>query len=263
MIVKLLPLLPPHKTYIEPFCGGASLFFAKPPSPVEVLNDLDKTLISFFAMLRDPIEFEAFHKAVSLTPYSRVEYNGALATWEQIDDKIERLRRWFVANRQVFAGAYGGGWGRSVTTTRRGMSGHVSQWLSTIDMLPEIAARLLMAQLECSDYEKCITLYDTPETLFYLDPPYLGTREAHYKYEMMSADQHRRLVRCLLGIKGMAVLSGYQNEVYERLERAGWERIDFEVSLYSEMRKGGATRERRVESVWRNPRALAAFHNLT
>lgn len=96
MVAKLLPLIPPHRIYVEPFGGGASLLFAKKPSPVEVYNDLDSGLVNFFRVLRDPKKFERLHKLVSLTPYSREEYDFCRATWETCDDDVERAYRWYV-----------------------------------------------------------------------------------------------------------------------------------------------------------------------
>src|SRR6478672_667342 len=57
---KIVPLFPPHHCYVEPFCGGASCLFAKSPSPVEVVNDVDGDIVNFFRVLRDPGKFDAF-----------------------------------------------------------------------------------------------------------------------------------------------------------------------------------------------------------
>src|SRR3954471_23822281 len=78
---KIAPLFPPHHCYVEPFCGGASCLFAKPPSPVEVINDLDSDIVTFFRVLRDPQKFEAFYRLAALTPYSREEYCRHRANW--------------------------------------------------------------------------------------------------------------------------------------------------------------------------------------
>jgi len=106
----------------------------------------------------------------------------------------------------------------------------VSGWLSAIDMLPEIAQRLIRVQIECNDFRKVINTYDTQETFFYLDPPYVpDTRRAgQYRCEM-SIDDHKDLVDILLKIKGKAMLSGYEHNVYKPLEQAGWIKIKIEV----------------------------------
>src|ERR1700686_5243581 len=48
LATKIISLLPEHTTYVEPFAGGAQVLFHKPPSPVEVLNDLDFEVVNFF-----------------------------------------------------------------------------------------------------------------------------------------------------------------------------------------------------------------------
>lgn len=264
MVAKLLPLIPPHRIYVEPFGGGASLLFAKEPSPVEVYNDLDSGLVNFFRVLRDPVKFERFHKLVSLTPYSREEYDFCRATWEMCEDEVERAYRWYVVARMSFSGCFGSSWSSAVTASRRGMADTTSKWLSTIDMLPSIHARMMRVQIEHADFRRILERYDTPETFFYLDPPYISDtrRDGEYKHEM-TLDDHRDLVDRLLRLEGMAILSGYAHDVYRLLEEAGWRRIDFETACYATARtrqtgilgEGAAkAKQKRIESVWLCPR---------
>lgn len=88
MASKILPYFPEHHTYAEPFGGGASMLFAKPPSPVEVYNDMDSGLVNFFRVLRDPEAFERFHHLAALTPYSREEYCHCRSTWESAKGEL-------------------------------------------------------------------------------------------------------------------------------------------------------------------------------
>jgi len=260
---KIVALFPPHHTYVEPFGGGASVLFAKAPSPVEVYNDLDEGLVNFFRVLRNREQFEEFHRLVSLTPYSRAEYYSCRSTWEECEGPVERAYRWYVVARQAFSGCLGGGWGPAITHSRRGMAGTTAGWLSVIERLPEIAERLLRVQVECQDWRVILERYDRPETLFYLDPPYIHeTRKAgEYKHEL-SDDDHRDLVDILLNIRGMAVLSGYQHPIYGPLENAGWQRHDYEVPCFAAGRtratgilgNGASLRmQPRIESVWIKP----------
>lgn len=253
LTAKLLKLIPPHKVYVEAFCGGASLFFAKLPVPLEVLNDTDRTLIQFFRMLRDPAKFKRFHELVSLTPYSRSEYNDAY-TWREEADELERLRKWFIFNRQAFAGKYRGGWSHGICATDNLVHARaISSWLSVIDLLPEIVERLRQAQIECLDYKDCLLKYDNLGVFFYLDPPYiLETRKAaYYKYEMTLND-HKQLVGLLLKIKGNVLLSGYKHNAYEPLVQAGWQTKSFSYAQGAAFTKGAGQAPRRIETVWFN-----------
>jgi len=255
MTAKLLPLIPPHQTYVEPFGGGASLLFAKPPSPVEVYNDLDSGLVNLFRVLRDPEKFERFHQMALLTPYSREEYYDCRATWESCEDEVERAWRWFVVARMSFGGHFGSGWGLEVSSIHNGFFG-------AIESLPEVANRLLQAQVQVEhrDFREIFKQYDTPGTYFYCDPPYISeTRKTgEYKYEMTLED-HEELVQLLLDIKGNAMLSGYNHAAYRPLEEAGWYKKSWNTACHAAGRprasgirgKGAALKmQPRTETVW-------------
>ena len=265
----VISLLPAHHTYVEVFAGGASVFFAKPPSPVEVLNDLDGALVEFYRVLRDRAMFEAFARRVSLTPYAKSEYLECRETWETQDNPVERAARWFVASRMAFAGKHisqKSGWSYSVTESSRGMAQTISRWLQTIDNLYEVHERLRQAQVECQDWRKILETYDRPDTCFYLDPPYvLSTRRAgKFSHELTDADHTELVARCLV-LRGKVVLSGYMHPIYAPLEDAGWECRMFDVPCYavgrmweSGMQSTGMTwakNQRRIECIWRNPAA--------
>lgn len=265
MIKKLLPLVPKHRIYVEVFGGGASLLLAKEPSLVEVYNDLDAGLVNLFRVIRDPDLFTEFHKRVQLIPYSRGEFNRYRELWwsgQAPADPVENAVAFFVLARQNFGGRFGDSWGMAVSTSSRGMAHMVSAWLSAIDLLPEVAERLLRVQIECLDWRRLLPIYDTADTFFYLDPPYLpSTRKfGQYTHELSESD-HEDLVDALLDLKGKALLSGYANPLYAKLEAAGWHRRDFATSCRAIGRTrasgirgpGSATAKApRTETVWAN-----------
>ena len=262
MIAKLLPLIPPHRTYVEPFGGGASLLVAREPSAVEVYNDLNSGLVNFFRVLRDPEQFAELHRLALLTPYAREEFDLYNKTWAEAATPVERAYRWFTVARMSFSGSFGVSWAKAVTTTTRGMSNKCSTWLSTVELLPKISARLLRVQIEHTDAFKVIEGYDTPETFFYLDPPYVFSTRSSGGYEHeLSDDQHRRLVELLLKVKAKVMLSGYANPIYAELEARGWHRKDWQTACHAVLKTkrtgmvgAGAARlkQQRVESVWCN-----------
>jgi len=91
---RLAENLPQHHTYVEVFGGAAALLLAKPPSPVEVYNDIDSGLVNFFRVLRDEEKFKRFMRMVTLTPYSREEYNAARERWRDVENDVERAYLW-------------------------------------------------------------------------------------------------------------------------------------------------------------------------
>ncbi len=217
----LLPLLPPAHHYCEPFGGSAAVLLNREPSPVETYNDIDGEVTNFFRVLRD--QTEQLIKVIALTPFSREEFELAISPPEEDISDLERARRFYVRARQARTGlaqtATLGRWANCRSTSRRGMSGVVSRWLGGIEMLEEIAERLLRVQIENRPAIEVIRLYDSPDTLFYCDPPYppeaRRDRRA-YGYEMDEA-AHRELARVLHECKGRVAISGYRCALMDEL----------------------------------------------
>jgi len=266
LVSKLLKYIPEHEYYCEVFGGSAALLFAKQTVEFEVYNDIDSGLVNFFRVLRDPEKFQKFYQKVCLTPYSREEYYFCLDTWESCEDDVERAYRWFVVARQSFSGGFGNSWGYALKRTRRGMSGAVSGWLSAIDKLPEFHERIMKVQIEHLDWYPCVTKYNDWgwEGFYYLDPPYVSEtrRGGGYRHEL-STEEHQKLIDWLLSeCKVKVMLSGYDNEIYQQLERNGWRKICWNVACYAVAKTrqtgilgDGATHrknQRRQECIWIN-----------
>lgn len=252
-----------HQQFIDVFGGGASVILAKPPSAIEVYNDLDEGLVNFWRVVRDWPKFNELQHRIKLTPYSRQEFEEAKTNWASQTDEIDRAFQWFLVARMSFSGDFNAGWSHSVGMSRRGMAGAVSRYLSAIEMLPAVHLRFMRVQIEHSDFRMILRRYDSPDTLFYCDPPYIQeTRKStRYRVEMTNTD-HEEMVSMLLGLKGKAVLSGYRHPIYEPLETAGWARHDLLTSCYAAGRtaasglqgEGNALRmQERTESVWVSP----------
>lgn len=218
---RLLPLLPRAHTYVEPFGGSAAVLLNREPSPVEVYNDLDGEVVNFFRVLRK--QPDELIRQISLTPYSRYEF--ALACERRTDvSNVERARRFYVRinqSRGNMPNAIPSDWQYCVGQSRRGMSGAVSAWHGNIDGLDQVVGRLLRVQIENVSAADLIQRYDTPVTLFYVDPPYVldardkASTEA-YVHEMTD-EQHIALASTLKACKGKVALSGYAHPLYEEL----------------------------------------------
>lgn len=254
LTTKIVPLLPLHHTYVEPFGGGASILFAKEPSPVEIYNDLDSGLVNFFRILRNKKHFIEFQRLITLTPYSREEFDFCRQYWEECDDPIQRAYQWYVVARQSFSGYFGGSWSHTKTISRRNMAQCVSGWLSIVDLLPEIAERLLCVQIEHNDWRVILKAYDGPDTLFYLDPPYVPeTRRAGKYTHELSLEDHSELVEQILVLQGKVVLSGYAHPVYKPLADANWQRYDIKTKCSVPNAAIIKHRSPRIETVWVKP----------
>jgi len=246
----LLPLLPSCQHFCEPFGGSAAVLLNRDLSPVETYNDIDGDLVTFFRVLRDKPD-ELIEK-LAVTPFSREEFRRAYEMRGRTDiPDVERARLFFIRAEQVRIGlaqtSTAGRWAWCKLTSRRGMSGAVSRWLNRIDALWAVSERLRRVQIENRDAIEVILQYDSPETLFYLDPPYPheSRGDVHaYAYEMTERN-HERLAEVLHSIQGKAAISGYRSPLTERLY-GGWTRIDAPQAIIHSVKKP------RIESVWIN-----------
>ncbi|MEN6520050.1 MAG: DNA adenine methylase [Armatimonadota bacterium] len=255
---KLLPLFPEHKTYVEAFGGACSLLFAKEPSPVEVYNDLDSDLVNFMRVLRDKEMFPDFYNRACLSPYSREEWQFCKEHLNDDPNPVERARRFFVLARFSFSGLVGNSFGITVTSSKGGMVQKASAYHGVLNTLPRLSERMSSVLIENKDFRKIIAAYDSDETFFYLDPPYLPEtrRGGSYKCEMTTEDHHN-LVKMLQSIKGKVMLSGYPSELYDSL---GWKKLEWEVPCCAVGRtkvsglqgKGALGSHKRTECVWIN-----------
>ena len=139
MVAKLLPLLPAHKEYVEPFFGGGSVFFAKAPCEHETINDADEGVTGFFRVLRD--RGEEFVERCRLTEYGEALWRDCRETWREEPDELLRAWKWFVVARQSFGGWFGSSHGHSRALLRRGMAETCSTWLSCIEQIGRASCR--------------------------------------------------------------------------------------------------------------------------
>lgn len=239
--------LPPHTVYVEPFFGSGGVFFSKPPSKAEYINDLDGDVVNLFRVMRD--DFDELCRVVELTPYGREEYE---ASFEPADTPLERARRTLVRHWMSVGGNGGGryitGWRHSGAKTARSKS-CTFEW----DRLPERimahAKRLKGAHIENRPALEVLGRLNHSTTLAYLDPPYLaGVRKGRmYREEMLDDAQHIELLTFLAqDWQGMAVLSGYPHTLYDEL-LPGWAQVTRTTA--AEMGQS------RTEALWLSPSA--------
>lgn len=256
----LVPMIPPHRIWLEPFGGMASMTCTKPRSEVEIYNDLDCNVVNLLQTVRD--HHAELQLALQLTPYSRTEYKRALKSLKQHNrkqvnlDQLEWARVTYLIIAQSWAnGLNDKGWGHGGPRH----DGNLAQcWLNRLERIPDIARRLTRVVLENRDGISLIAGYNHAAVMVYADPPYmLKTRTAKGYLHEMTADQHQQLITTLIAHKGPAMISGYQCEEYQQLELAGWERKDFSTVAHAGAARGGKRTSARVESVWLNPRCAA------
>lgn len=267
---------PPHRVYVEPFGGAGSVLLRKPRSDAEVWNDLDDWAVNLFRVLRDDQQSAKLIKLLSHTPFSRSEFESAREIGEADADPVEMARLLVVRSFMGFGanahngrstgfrgnahhGPSGHFYGNSQRSNQRSLKGLAHDWAGYPAALVATVERLKGVTIESRDAFKLIPAHDGPESLFYVDPPYLPETRSRgnphdlkyrsYRHELSQQD-HERLLTMLCGLKGMVALSGYPAPLYDKI-LAGWQRI--EVAAYADGARA------RVEALWLNPACVAAL----
>lgn len=246
---------PPHRIYVEPFGGAASVLLRKPRSYAEIYNDLDDEVVTLFRVLRDPDSAARLVSLLELTPFARAEFEQA---YEPTDDPVERARRLVVRSFMGF-GSDGHNaatkTGFRANSTRSGTT-PAHDWTNYPANLRKIVERLIGVVIENRPATQVMATHDGSETLHYVDPPYMpetrsrksrksGERYRAYRHEL-TRDDHEAMLAGLLSLNGMVVVSGYPNELYDGV-LVGWRRIE-RPALADGARP-------RTEVIWLNPTA--------
>ena len=255
---KLAPWIishfPQHRIYVEPFGGAASVLMRKPRSYAEVYNDLDDDAVNMFRVLRSERAGDLV-EALRLTPFARAEFEAA---YLPCDDAVERARRLVVRS---FMGFGSNGHNMAVRTGFRANSNRsgttpARDWRNYPDQMRDMIERLRGVTIEHRDAAETMAAHDGPNTLHFVDPPYLPeTRSnsarradgrAHvYAHELTESD-HAYLLAFPRSLQGMVVLCGYPAETYDRALEC-WHRVERQA-LADGARK-------RTEVLWINPAA--------
>lgn len=194
---QIIATFPQHKTYVEAFAGGAQVFFKKDPSAVEVINDLDGEMVTFFRVCQQ--HYEELIRYVRFMVVSRKWFEILRDTDPATLTDIQRAARQLYLLKNSYAGLVRN------PNFRYGVAqppGFNPERLP--EMIEETHHRLARVQIECLPYEKVLAQYDGATTLFYLDPPYYGRKL--YKYNL-DPDDFRKMAELLGTLRGKFVLS--------------------------------------------------------
>lgn len=257
---RILAQLPPHRIYVEPYGGGASILIRKARSYGEVYNDRAGEVVNVFRVLRDPAKALLLQRALRLTPFAREEFAASYQPVLSIEP-VEQARRTII---RAFMGFGSAGVNVNHSTgfrsnTKRSGSTPQHDWAGYPDEVPAFVERLRGVVVENREALQLIPQHDSTETLFYVDPPYplavrrkgasSGVRKG-YIVEM-DDDGHRALARALHAVAGMVVLSGRACPFYDDELYPDWERRTFRYW------DDGAIA--RTEVLWLNAHAIDAL----
>lgn len=228
---RILPIFPAHECYVEPFAGGAALFFLKDQSDVEVLNDINGELVNLYRVVKHHLE--EFVRQFKWALISRQIYGWLKQTPEETLTDIQRAARFYYLQKMAFGGKVANQtFGTATTSAPRLNLLRIEEELSAAHL------RLSRTYIEHLPWDECIRRYDRPHSLFYLDPPYWGTEGYGVAFGL---DQYARMASLAKSIKGKMVISvndiPEMRQVFDGLEM---ERLEISYTV------GGAGRSKAV-----------------
>ena len=246
MLKEILPNIPDHKIYCEPFFGGGAVYWAKDPVKSEVINDVNMNIVNFYEVLKNA--YFDLKKRVDATLHSRATYKKALIIYESpelfADDYVIRAWAFYVVTNQGFSCKIGT-WGYD-----RNKRAYTVQ--NKIDAFNEhLSTRLKYTQIECNDASKVMLSRDTPETFHYIDPPYINTNQGHYGGYM--EEHFRRDLDVIEKLEGKFLLSTYPSEILdEYISRNNWYSKKVEKVLSASNGAKSKTRKKKIEVLTAN-----------
>ncbi len=230
MLKHILPLIPYEKdgikAYCEPFLGGGAVFFAKQPHEIEIINDTNRALITFYKILKN--NFIELEKKIRISLHSRSAHADAKVIYENphlFNDVDIAWSVWVLAN-QSFSSILGSSWGydkKSNKTTKKITN-------ARSNFTEDYAIRLQNVQIECLDATLLIQSRDADDIFFYCDPPYYNSNLGHY--DGYTIEDFELLLKTLSNIKGKFLLSSYPSDLlYTYIKENKWFYQKFEKRI--------------------------------
>ena len=223
MLKHILPMIPPHRVYVEMFCGGAAVFFAKRPAEVEVINDTSDNLITFYRMLKTrPDELNLM---IQGTLHAESDHRKAKYIWKNPKEYDDMARAWALWVRVTMA--YGsiehGGYAVNAGKAPKKTSDYKNRVLRAIP-------RIEGAFIQSRDAVSLSLSYDTEESFYYVDPPYFNSDCGDYGG--YSQGDFENLLEYLSKLKGKFLLSSYPSEpLAKAVEKYGWKYKEIKQTL--------------------------------
>lgn len=239
---KLVDMIPPHHTYLEPYFGSGAVFFRKEPSDIEMVNDLDHDVTNLFWCIQN--DAGKLSRLVMTTPYSRQVYDEL---FDGIGDEepYHKACRFLIRCWQGHGFRTTGekdGWKNDVRGREKMYA--LWNWYRLPGWVMDITERLRRVQIENRPALEVIRRFDYGDVFMYIDPPYLlGTRHGKQYAHEMDDDAHEELLEELVSSRAQIMISGYASEMYDSI-LSQWKRVELESN--------DNTGRRRTEVVWMN-----------
>lgn len=232
MVRHILPLIPNHSLYCEPFFGGGAVFFAKEKSKVEVINDINRFVVNFYTQIKS--NFEELQSLVQSTPHSRAMLRDAKVMYDapHLFSDVKKAWAFWVLTNQGYAGKISSSWGYGTANCERERCLHNKR----DNFTTELRDRLERVQVECEDALRIIEYRDRTDTFFYVDPPYFGTNLGHYGGYM--ENDFENLLKKLATCEGKFLLSSFPSDLLKRyVTENGWHSVEIPMTTIASSKR--------------------------
>ncbi len=217
LLKHILPLIPAHTLFTEPFCGGCAVFFAKEPADCEVINDMNRELINFYRIAKT--KYSELKALIEATLHSRDSHTHArhIMAYPDFFTDVERAWAVWACSKMGFASMLDGtfGYDRTGTTALKIANAKES-------FTEELCNRLHKVTIENEDGIKLISRYDNEEAFHFVDPPYVGSDCGHYE-GTFNEQNFEDLLATLATVKGKFMLTMFPHpSIAKYTEEHGW-----------------------------------------
>jgi len=241
MLKNILPLIPEHNGYIEPFFGGGAVFWAKEPKKYEVINDTNMNVVNFYEVLKH--SYFRLAEKIQATLHSRETYKKAMiiydCPWLFNDDPVIRAWAFYVLTNQGFSCQIGS-WGYDRDKRAYNVQNKIDSFSE------KLSERLKYVQIEQNEAHKVMLSRDKEDVFHYIDPPYIDANQGHYGG--YTQDHFKRDLDAISQLKGKFLLSTYPSDILtEYTKKNGWQCIHLDKLLAAS--NGAVSKRRRKTEV--------------
>lgn len=234
LLPKILPLIPVHIVYSEPFFGGGAVFFAKEPAKVEIINDINKMVVNFYKVAKR--NFKQLKAEIDTTLYSEQQYREAREIYFNSTEVKQKdvLRAWalYVLSHQTFLHILDNTWRFS---RDRNMGKYFTNKKDAFN--ERYIKRLENTQIFCRDAINVIKNADTPDTFHFIDPPYFNSNMGHYRG--YTEEDFEQLLERMETVSGKFLMTTYPSEILAKyVKKNKWYQIEFEMPKSASSKKG-------------------------
>ena len=219
---QIFPLIPITDRWVDVYGGSGVVTLNRPRVKFEVYNDRHSGLVAFYKMISSEAGTQALKERCSLFPHSRELFIDYLKGWE-VEDDLERAARWYYIVQTSVMGrceAFGRDL-KAYNTVYRKIH-------EQLELFPIIHDRFKNVLVENLDWRQCLGDFDSPDTVFYMDPPYWGSDIYEHKMDKIA---HIEMCGRIFECKGFVAVSGYANEVYDQFPWDGVHRIEVDNQI--------------------------------